>query len=553
MRLATIAVAASLLCAAGCKWAASQIAAAIRHVTRYEDGTPRKEGTLVDGLQSGKWTFYYPDQRKRSEGDYRDDVQVGAWTAWYENGHVEWQGTFDDAGGRTGSWTFHHPDGSLRAAGRFARDFEQGYWTFHGPGGALVRAGDFLDARQCGWWRYREASGTEAGLVHDGTRIGPWTGAGGDAAATVHPVPAAFVLVRENWPDGGLRRTGLLRDGRPSGGWASFHPDGALRATATFEDGGARSVAVFDRAGGLAAAGLLNGNDLDGWRLADGPGEQERTPLPQLPPGEAGWPAEETAAAAAPAALIASRLAELRSPVPASAHVAAPTAAEGTPPVALASPRIPASRQPEWTVLESERIDEFVQDFRDGRPDGAPRPSHRRYSVPAEMVGKPRRRDDIEGRPLPIEELVATDGQRVALADYRGNKRVLLVVLRGFFGQVCVYCVAQTEALAQCQERFDELGLEVLILYPGPAGNEEAFLAAYEESFGKGAPPYRVFYDADLSIVQRLGIEGGDLAYPTTLFVDEQGIVRYAYTGAHRADRPAAKELIRFVESLEPR
>jgi peroxiredoxin len=68
-------------------------------------------------------------------------------------------------------------------------------------------------------------------------------------------------------------------------------------------------------------------------------------------------------------------------------------------------------------------------------------------------------------------------------------------------------------------------------------------------AFGKGAPPYRVFYDPDLEIVQRLGI-AGDLAYPTTLIVDEQGLVQYAYKGVNRADRPAAKDLIKVIKGL---
>ena len=129
--------------------------------------------------------------------------------------------------------------------------------------------------------------------------------------------------------------------------------------------------------------------------------------------------------------------------------------------------------------------------------------------------------------------------------------RVLVVVLRGFSGQVCVYCVAQTEALAQCYESFQALNLECLVIYPGPEGDEKAFLQAYSETFDKGAPPYRVFYDPDLGLVKKLGIEGGDLAYPTTILIDEEGIVRYAYTGQHRADRPAAKKLIEFIKNLK--
>lgn len=142
------------------------------------------------------------------------------------------------------------------------------------------------------------------------------------------------------------------------------------------------------------------------------------------------------------------------------------------------------------------------------------------------------------------------DGAALDITQYRGKKSVLVVVLRGFVGEVCVYCVAQTEALAQCRERLDSLGIEVVVLYPGARENEESFEKAYAMTFGKGAPPYRVFYDPDLEFVKKLGIVG-DLAFPSTFIVDKQGIVQYAFVGEHRADRPAAKRLIELIEGMK--
>jgi peroxiredoxin len=272
-------------------------------------------------------------------------------------------------------------------------------------------------------------------------------------------------------------------------------------------------------------------------------------PLPVLPPATE-WSADDLADQQAPERLVATWLAEVRASATAAADLPQPAVTVDTP-AATASPRLVPPRLPEWTVLEQEELDQHVQEYLVGKKPTAAAGSQSRYSIPPAMQGKPRRRADLEGQPLPIAELRATDGSTVRLHDFHGKRRVLIVVLRGFFGQVCVYCVAQTEALAQCHDRFAELNMEVLILYPGPEGNEQAFLDAYRDTFGKGAPPYRVFYDPDLAIVKQLGIEGGDLAYPTTIFVDESGVVRYAYTGAHRADRPAAEELLKFVTGLD--
>jgi len=162
----------------------------------------------------------------------------------------------------------------------------------------------------------------------------------------------------------------------------------------------------------------------------------------------------------------------------------------------------------------------------------------------------PGRRAELEGKPLPMEVFQSVDGGELDIRQYRGKKGVLVVILRGFVGEVCVYCVAQTEALAQCRERLESLGTEVVVVYPGPRENEESFEKAYALTFGKGAPPYRVFYDPDLEFVTKLGI-AGELAYPSTLIVDKQGLVQYAFVGEHRADRPAAKKLLELIEGMK--
>jgi peroxiredoxin len=545
-----------LLLLPGCKWAFERVSEVFRHVERYDNGVTKKEGLLVDGEQSGQWTFYYKDGRIRSQGDYKDDHQVGEWKSYYENGHVEWTGRYDEKGARTGLWTFYYDGGGRRAEGRFGGDLEQGRWTFFDQKGVVQRVGDFLDARMVGWWSYRGSDGKPVaeGLVYDGVRVGPWTGAPG-AGVVLHPLPNGLLLARETWPDGSQKRTGLLRSGVPVAGWASFHQGGGLRMSCVYRDGSARSFSCAGSGDEPFAEGIMEGNDLIAWStLRDGARAQEgRSPLPPVPPGAGEWSAADTPANKRADETIAIWLGELRAPAAAApappAAVAAPAPAEKPAPAVAENTRIAAPKQPDWTVLESKELNQHVQEFLAGSKQ-APA-SHSRYAVPEVMRGKARRRSDLEGHELPIEALVATDGAKVRLADYRGKKRVLIVVLRGFFGQVCVYCVAQTEALAQCRDRFAALNLEVLILYPGPQGNEQAFLAAYQEQFGKGAPPYRVFYDPDLQTVKQLGIEGGDLAYPTTIFVDDHGIIRYAYTGAHRADRPAAEELIKFIRNLD--
>ncbi len=543
-----------------CKWAFQRIVETVRHVSRWSNGNVKKEGDLADGEQAGRWTFYYESGRKRSEGPYAKDVQTGAWTSWYENGNVEWTGEYDAAGGRAGLWIYHHDNGQRRAVGPFRGDREQGYWQFFDRDGRVTQTGEFDDGRLTGFWTMFHPDGRRQaeGLHLDGVRVGPWRvwPAGGGESAALYPLPAGVELVVEVWPGGTLRRVGLLRGGRPTGAWITFHEDGKPRLRANLQAGDDRRFwAMFAADGTLRADGLLAGSDVDAWRCwSDGKAQpQDRVPLPQRPPmvGD-GWSAATLATEQPPADALAAWLAELRAP---AAAVALPAPAQplATPEQVAAvptSPRVVAKKQAAWTVREDRELKSYVQQYGEGKVAGPSAAD--RYAVPKARQGQPRRREDLEGKAFPLDEFKITDGSTVKVSELLASKRVLVVVLRGFFGQVCVYCIAQTKALADRCDAFAQLGVEVLVVYPGSRGDEAAFLDAYKSTFSDTAPPYRVAYDEDLSLVKQLGIEGGDLAYPTTIFIDRDRIVRYAYTGQTRADRPAAEQVIAFIKGLKP-
>jgi len=556
-----LALAAALVAVPACKFIAGQLVA---FVDRYENGTPKREGTLVNGLQSGDWVYYYEDGRRRAKGRYEDDHQVGPWTYWYEGGTVEWQGRFDEDGLRSGAWKFYYPSEALRAQGSFADDFEEGYWRFFSQGGALEREGSFDAGKLSGVWTYFNGDGSRKaqGVCHRGQRIGPWTlwDEGGSASIKEYPIPTGLQIVREQWPDETLKRVGVLDNGDAVGRWVSYHESGALRFACSFRDG--KPAGLFEARredGSVLALGRLDGNELAEGCLAFVNGEERAMvpgPMPQRPPASGEWSRADIVETMPAEAVVATWLQEARIPVEPEALVAAapselPAAAPAlVAEVESAPTRLPAAVQPSWTVLQQQELDDYVMNYLEG--PSKKRMSRRSYGPAGSRGGAsgPGRRESLENRPLPIKRFEAVDGTVVNVDDLKGKKRILLVVLRGFVGEVCVYCVAQTEALAQCKDDFDALGIEVLVVYPGPEENQEAFQQAYEQTFGRGAPPYKVFYDQDLELVTKLGI-AGDLAYPSTFIIDKQGMVEYAFVGAHRADRPAAKKLLELIRGMK--
>ncbi len=557
------------LTAASCKVLVRQIVA---YRDAWASGVTKREGPLDNGIQTGDWTFYYESGQRRAKGRYDNDHQVGPWTYYFENGVVEWTGAFDNTGKRTGAWEFHYPDETLRARGSYIADLEDGPWEFFAANGSRERAGQFDNGKLSGPWHYDYPNGKPKaeGLCHRGQRVGPWQIWDEQGRQTTQDFGSkpGIEIVRETWPSGLVRRLGVMQDGAPVGRWTSWHENGQPRFCCALRDG--RATGVFEAHGSdgrLLARGVLDLGQFTPGAIAVQGGQQREIvpgPVPLAPPASSTWASAEALAAMSPEAAVGVLIAEANltaeptavvarvdTPAPAPAPIAEVVQAiEQTP------DRVPAPMQPDLTVTQREELDGYVLNYLDGpnkkrlsRKTYAPSPN-----APAVSIGE-RRRADLEGKPLPFTTLRGIDGKDVDLTQFRGKKRILLVVLRGFVGEVCVYCVAQTEALARCQDKLAELGVEVLVVYPGPKENEVAFEEAYRQTFGKDKPPYRIFYDDPAEenregVVQKLRITG-DLAFPTTLIIDQQGIVTYAYTGAHRADRPAAKELIKVIEGMQ--
>lgn len=153
------------------------------------------------------------------------------------------------------------------------------------------------------------------------------------------------------------------------------------------------------------------------------------------------------------------------------------------------------------------------------------------------------------GKRLPQTRFLGPSGDVVEIDALRDGRALALVVLRGFPGYVCPFCTAQTAALSNRLADFDRLGVRVALVYPGPADTVPVFLEAVRE-YRKGQElPMPVLFDPELAAVRSLGI-AGEVALPTSVLVDADGIVRYVYVGRSHDDRPSVNTLLREAAAL---
>ncbi len=437
----------------------------------WPDGTPKRAGTVVDGQQTGTWTYEHPGGKQAATGAFDHSMQQGPWTLWYPDGAKQAEGAYA-AGLRNGPWTYWRADGTLQSTGSYRSDRQEGKWiTYHADGSTSAAVA---------WFRRGIWNGPYLTFGADGRRL--------EAGVMVAGVRALWLQAGEQAPAG------------------------------TAEAGTPGAVAVRD-GNGQTRIGLD-----DAWVVLDADGRisaEGRAPAPEPPPAD---PVNNMSVT------IASN--ELPPPLP------APVADPALPPAA--ADLSPISTLPGWWTADQEAgAARLLARYRGEKVDTTG------YGEPPPDVS--RARTTLHGKPLPQTRFLGSDGKILDLADWRGRKAVV-VVMRGFSGQVCVYCATQTAALADAAAALREQGVETLVVYPGPPAAVPAFLNAVASLRGS-PPPLPVALDAGLTLVRGLEI-AGNLSLPATFILDGEGIVRWSYVGTSIADRPSVEVIKRALERV---
>lgn len=210
------------------------------------------------------------------------------------------------------------------------------------------------------------------------------------------------------------------------------------------------------------------------------------------------------------------------------------SAAPRRPPTERAEPipargdvKLPAA-QP-WTQAERELVPQLIERYE--------------TASSAPNVGK---RRDLLGRSLAYTRFLQDDGEVVDLDDLRGQP-VVLIIMRGFAGAVCLHCSTQMLALVKNLHQFKQRNARVFVVYPGNADTVPVFVESVRALDRRFRPPFPILLDVDLAAVRAFRIEGS-VAKPTTLILDEQGVVRWAYVGQQPSDRPSIELVLRQLD-----
>lgn len=155
--------------------------------------------------------------------------------------------------------------------------------------------------------------------------------------------------------------------------------------------------------------------------------------------------------------------------------------------------------------------------------------------------------DSIEakiGSLAPDFSLLATHGQQVSLASFRGKKNVIVFFIRE---TTCPQCRTHVAQLGRMYSQFQEAETEVIVILG--EGTEKA--KEYADSIGL---PFPILCDPDRAVYNLYELEKYFLLFQRTasLVVDKDGIVRYLKrTTVPNVWLQESRELLGFILSLD--
>ncbi len=141
----------------------------------FHNGSKMSEGIVDDnGKKQGLWKEFYESGLLRAKGHYQNSLPVGAWNYYYEDGSVEITGAYSKKGKKDGPWWWYYANGEVLSYEEYDQgDLNGDFYSLSITGDTLVR-GRFESGYEVGKWYWMNDSTRIEGKYEDGKRTGTW-------------------------------------------------------------------------------------------------------------------------------------------------------------------------------------------------------------------------------------------------------------------------------------------------------------------------------------------------------------------------------------------
>jgi len=154
------------------------------------------------------------------------------------------------------------------------------------------------------------------------------------------------------------------------------------------------------------------------------------------------------------------------------------------------------------------------------------------------------------GTKAPDFTLSTPSGKAVTMSSEREGKNLVLVVLRGYPGYDCPFCVQQVHDFILHGAEFAAKDTRVLLVYPGPPAGLDQHAKAFLEKQANLPDNVVLVVDPDYMMTNLYGLRWAaphETAYPSTFILDMKGIVVFEKISHGHGDRLSAQETLEHL------
>ena len=159
------------------------------------------------------------------------------------------------------------------------------------------------------------------------------------------------------------------------------------------------------------------------------------------------------------------------------------------------------------------------------------------------------------GQTAPQFSLSTPDGKQLSLSEFIGKGKVVLVVLRGYPGYQCPYCVRQVHDFVENASKFAANGARVLLVYPGPPAELDQHAKEFLTKQNPLPDNVSLVIDPDYRFTNQYGLRWDaphETAYPSTFLIDRHGIVFFRKISTGHGDRTTSADILAELQRAGP-
>ena len=153
----------------------------------------------------------------------------------------------------------------------------------------------------------------------------------------------------------------------------------------------------------------------------------------------------------------------------------------------------------------------------------------------------------IVGAEAPNFSLQTPDDKTLSLADLTANGPVALILLRGYPGYQCPYCVKQVHDYVENAQQLSAAGIQVLLVYPGPPAQLSDHAKEFLAQQNQLPANIHLVVDPDYQMTNLYGLRWDapkETAYPSTFLISKKGTIVWSKISTGHGDRTTAQDVL---------